>query len=77
MIEMTGSKMQASDTSAIRNTTRLILRQPEAPDIDFITDMFSRNEVVAHRPDPRPDTPEESAARLARDMAHWRDHSFG
>jgi hypothetical protein len=45
MIEMTGSKMQASDTSAIRNTTRLILRQPEAPDIDFITDMFSRTRL--------------------------------
>ncbi|WP_045024898.1 GNAT family N-acetyltransferase [Agrobacterium arsenijevicii] len=74
---MTGSDVQAAGASAIRHTARLTLRQPEAQDIDFIVDMFSRSELVAHRPDPRPDTPEESAARLARDTAHWRDHGFG
>lgn len=26
---------------------------------------------------PRPDSPEESAARLARDIGHWKDHGFG
>ncbi len=26
---------------------------------------------------PRPDTPAESAARLARDIGHWKDHGFG
>ncbi|WP_245457485.1 GNAT family N-acetyltransferase [Rhizobium leguminosarum] len=55
----------------------VILRLPEAQDINFTADLFSRKELVAHRPDPHPDTPEESAARLARDMAHWKDHGFG
>ncbi|WP_245312416.1 GNAT family N-acetyltransferase [Rhizobium sp. R693] len=74
---MTGAEMRATQPSATRKTARLSLHPPESPDIDFIVDMFSRRDLVAHRPDPRPDTPEESAARLARDMAHWKDHGFG
>ncbi|WP_411196324.1 GNAT family N-acetyltransferase [Rhizobium sp.] len=63
--------------SAVRRTARLRLRPPAEGDIDFLTRLFSRPELVAHRPVPRPDTPEESAARLARDIAHWKDHGFG
>jgi RimJ/RimL family protein N-acetyltransferase len=63
--------------AASRKTARLSLRQPQGSDLGFLTDMFSRHELVAHRPDPRPDTPDESAARLTRDMAHWTDHGFG
>ncbi len=42
-----------------------------------MTEIFSRPEVVAHRPDPTPDTPIQSATRLARDLAHWKLHGFG
>lgn len=62
---------------AVRRTARLCLRIPTEGDIDFLTRLFSRLELVAHRPVPRPDSPEESAARLARDIAHWKDHGFG
>ncbi|NLS15462.1 GNAT family N-acetyltransferase [Rhizobium sp. P40RR-XXII] len=61
----------------IRHTSRLSLRMPEERDLDFLTALFSRQELVAHRPDPRPDSPEESVRRLARDRAHWRLHGFG
>ncbi|PDT00741.1 GNAT family N-acetyltransferase [Rhizobium chutanense] len=62
---------------AMRQTTRLRLRIPEPADIHFLTELFSRPELVAHRPVPRPDSPEESAARLARDIKHWKEHGFG
>ena len=67
---------RAENTNA-RTTSRLLLRAPKNSDLDFVVDMFSRNELVAHRPDPRPDTPAESAARLERDIAHWRENGFG
>ncbi|MGO7588403.1 GNAT family N-acetyltransferase [Rhizobium leguminosarum] len=63
--------------SAVRRTARLRLRIPVERDIDFLNRLFSRPELVAHRPVPRPDSPEESAARLARDIGHWKDHGFG
>ncbi|NKM59406.1 GNAT family N-acetyltransferase [Rhizobium anhuiense] len=63
--------------SAVRRTARLLLRPPVEGDADFLIRLFSRPELVAHRPVPRPDTPEESAARLARDIGHWKDHGFG
>jgi ribosomal-protein-alanine N-acetyltransferase len=60
-----------------RQTARLVLRRPNAADRDFMVDLFSRFELVAHRPHPVPDTPEDSAARLLRDMQHWQSHGFG
>ncbi|RFB93746.1 GNAT family N-acetyltransferase [Rhizobium leguminosarum bv. trifolii] len=62
---------------AIRHTARLQLRTPVAEDIHFLTALFSRPELVAHRPVPRADSPEESAVRLSRDIDHWKDHGFG
>jgi RimJ/RimL family protein N-acetyltransferase len=56
---------------------RLLLRRPAEADLDFLVDLFSRQEVVAHRPDPVADTPQQSAARLARDIGHWDKHGFG
>lgn len=53
------------------------LRIPEPADIHFLTKLFSRPELVAHRPVPRPDSPEECAARLTRDIKHWKEHGFG
>jgi ribosomal-protein-alanine N-acetyltransferase len=61
----------------IRHTPRLSLRMPEERDLDFVTALFARPELVAHRPDPTPDSPSESARRLARDQAHWRVNGFG
>ncbi|SCB27013.1 GNAT family N-acetyltransferase [Rhizobium multihospitium] len=61
----------------IRHTPRLSLRMPEERDLDFVTALFARPELVVHRPDPTPDSPAESARRLARDQAHWRVNGFG
>ena len=61
----------------VRHTQRLSLRMPDERDLGFVTALFARPELVAHRPDPTPDSPEESARRLARDRAHWRLHGFG
>lgn len=60
-----------------RNTGRLLLRRPEPGDLASVVALFARPELVAHRPDPRPDSPEASAERLARDIAHWQAHGFG
>ncbi|CDX34785.1 GCN5-related N-acetyltransferase [Mesorhizobium sp. ORS 3359] len=60
-----------------QRTERLLLRRPQQADRDFLIDLFSRPELVAHRPDPTPDTPQQSAARLARDIDHWEKHGFG
>src|ERR1700751_2450518 len=60
-----------------RRTERMLFRLPEAGDVHFLTELFSRHELVAHRPDPRPDSPEEIAARLARGIVHWKEHGFG
>jgi RimJ/RimL family protein N-acetyltransferase len=60
-----------------RRTRRLVLRRPEAADLDFVISLFALPELVAHRPDPTPDSPEQSAARLTRDIAHWDEHGFG
>ncbi|MBB5577732.1 MULTISPECIES: GNAT family N-acetyltransferase [Rhizobium] len=61
----------------VRHTKRLLLRMPAEADLDFVTDLFARPELVAHRPDPTPDTRDASAQRLSRDMEHWRNHGFG
>ena len=60
-----------------QQTERLLLRRPTQADLEFLADLFSRPELVAHRPDPTPDTPQQSAARLARDIDHWDRHGFG
>lgn len=66
----------ALDVSS-RKTKRLHLRKPNDRDLGFLTDLFSRHEMVAHRPQPFPDSPAQSAARLERDLAHWHKHGFG
>lgn len=60
-----------------QRSERLLLRRPAQADLDFLIDLFSRWELVAHRPDPIADTPQQSAARLARDIGHWDKHGFG
>ncbi|ARP66711.1 N-acetyltransferase [Mesorhizobium sp. WSM1497] len=68
--------MNASLPSSQRSE-RLLLRRPEEADLDFLIDLFSRRELVAHRPDPVPDTAQQSVARLTRDIGHWDKHGFG
>jgi len=60
-----------------RQTARLVLRRPNTADRGFVVELFSRFELVAHRPHPVPDSPEDSTARLARDIQHWQSHGFG
>ncbi|MBZ9662093.1 GNAT family N-acetyltransferase [Mesorhizobium sp. ESP-6-4] len=60
-----------------QNSKRLSLRRPTTADLDFLVDLFSRPELVAHRPDPTPDTPQQSSAKLARDIDHWDKYGFG
>ena len=74
---MLENEFKSALPSAVRRTARLRLRIPVEGDIDFLARLFSRPELVAHRPVPRPDSREESAARLARDIGHWKDHGFG
>ncbi|MGR3454342.1 GNAT family N-acetyltransferase [Pseudooceanicola sp.] len=52
-------------------------RRPVSGDLPFVTDLYARPEVVAHRPDPTPDGPEVSRLRLERDIAHWGAEGFG
>lgn len=72
--------MQPSLPASVPDTlrsARLLLRRPAESDLPFVVDLFTRPELVGHRPDPRPDSPEASAARLQKDMRHWRAHGFG
>lgn len=55
----------------------LDFRRPAMGDLPFVTDLYARPEVVAHRPDPTPDGPEVCRMRLERDIAHWDKHGFG
>ncbi|SFI35334.1 Protein N-acetyltransferase, RimJ/RimL family [Bosea sp. OK403] len=68
---------QQHEAVAFRRSSRLVLRIPRPDDLDFVVALFQRPELVAHRPHPVPDTPAASAERLARDIAHWRQHGFG
>ena len=61
----------------ITNTARLTLRPPADADLSFMIALFSKSELVAHRPDPTPDDPVVTEARLAREIAHWREFGFG
>ncbi|NEJ72187.1 GNAT family N-acetyltransferase [Rhizobium phaseoli] len=74
---MFDKEFNGAASPTVRHTARLSLRAPAPTDIHFLTELFSRPELVAHRPVPRPDSPEESTARLARDIGHWKDHGFG
>jgi [ribosomal protein S5]-alanine N-acetyltransferase len=55
----------------------LALRRPIPDDLDFLVDLFSLPALVAHRPDPTPDSPVVCAERLRGDIAHWDRHGFG
>jgi RimJ/RimL family protein N-acetyltransferase len=60
-----------------RTTERLYLRKPQPEDLAFLSELFALPEIVAHRPNPKPDTPAENAARLSAELAHWQERGFG
>jgi len=46
-------------------------------DLDFAATLFALPDMLAHRPDPRPETRAEVERRLITDIAHWNNHGFG
>lgn len=58
-------------------TPRLVMRRIAPGDLDDMAALFALPEVVAHRPNPEPDSAAASSGRLDRDLAHWRAHGFG
>ncbi len=58
-------------------TGRLHLRRVREGDLDLYCSLFSNPAMLAHRPDPTPDSLEQCRASLERDRAHWREHGFG
>ena len=58
-------------------TGRLHLQRVSEGDLELYRSLFSNPAMLAHRPDPTPDGPEQCLASLARDRAHWRQHGFG
>lgn len=60
-----------------RLTERLSWRPQRESDFAAVLAIFSHPAVVAHRPDPRPETEGECRLRLVKDLEHWRRHGFG
>ena len=60
-----------------RQTARLVLRPVGQLDLAALTAHFAMPELVAHRPDPRPDAPDVIATQLAEDIEHWKRGGFG
>ena len=58
-------------------TGRIHLRRVSKGDLDLYCSLFSNPAMLAHRPDPTPDSRERFVASLERDGAHWREHDFG
>lgn len=56
---------------------RIVATRVAPEDFPALAALFALPETTAHRPDPTPDRPEASHARLARDLAHWRAEGFG
>ena len=65
------------DTLPEFRTLRLNCRPVQPSDTPFYVDLFSRQELVAHRPDPTPFDAAQSATSLGEDIAHWHRHGFG
>lgn len=58
-------------------TARLSLRPVARDDLDVLASLFGDPRVTAHRPDPRPDSRAEVAARLEADLADWAARGWG
>lgn len=62
---------------AQRLTDRLQLRVPRMADLGTVISIFTQPKVVAHRPDPSPETAGDCKARLERDLDHWAQYGYG
>ncbi|HVJ41928.1 MAG TPA: GNAT family N-acetyltransferase [Dongiaceae bacterium] len=62
---------------AARLTERLRWRPQRESDLPAVVTIFSHPAVVAHRPDPSPETAGECRQRLVKDLDHWQRHGFG
>jgi RimJ/RimL family protein N-acetyltransferase len=60
-----------------RLTERLSWRPTQPTDLQHLIDIFSHPAVVAHRPNPRPETETDCRQRLAQELDHWHLHGFG
>lgn len=69
--------MAEGETIGSHKSARLKFRPPRETDLAFTASLFALPELVVHRPDPKPDTFEDSRQRLQRDMAHWKARGFG
>ncbi|RMA43139.1 GNAT family N-acetyltransferase [Rhodophyticola porphyridii] len=69
--------VRTTEPEPIFRTARLTCRPVEASDAAFYADLFARQELVEHRPDPTPFDTARSATSLGRDLAHWQRHGFG
>ncbi|QBY00929.1 N-acetyltransferase [Rhodophyticola sp. CCM32] len=68
---------RAIEPTPVFRTARITCRPVEAADTPFYADLFARQEVVRHRPDPTPFDAARSATSLGKDLAHWTRHGFG
>lgn len=62
---------------AHRQTARLVLRPAGMGDLKAAHAIYSRPEVVRHRPDPVPDSKELCSRRLEKEVRHWDRHDIG
>jgi len=62
---------------AQRRTARLTLRPVAMGDLKAAYAIYSRPEVVRHRPDPVPDSKALCARRLEKEVRHWEKHDIG
>src|SRR5579884_2128872 len=58
-------------------TERLLLRPFREEDLDDLCALFADPEVMRYLGGGKPRTREETRERLARVLAHWREHRFG
>jgi ribosomal-protein-alanine N-acetyltransferase len=62
---------------AHRLTERLTWRPIKSQDLPHLIAIFSQPAVVAHRPNPTPETPSDCRRRLDQELDHWQRHGFG
>jgi RimJ/RimL family protein N-acetyltransferase len=67
----------AKDATPVLETGRLVLRPPEASDLDQFAAVVSDPDVVRFIGSGRPATPDAAAATIERDLTAWRKDGFG
>lgn len=70
-------QIRAGDWLAHRLTERLSWRRIQPRDLTAIIGIFTQPAVVAHRPNPTPETEDDCRRRLLQELDHWQLHGFG